>query len=63
MSAVRSLHDSLEREAAPATARPGVGLLGCGVVGAAVARRLLLAHPGLLRAVAVRDPHKAREVD
>jgi homoserine dehydrogenase len=32
-------------------------------VGAAVARRLLLAHPGLLRAVAVRDTHKARDVD
>jgi homoserine dehydrogenase len=46
-----------------ALARPGVGLLGCGVVGAAVARRLLLAHPGLLRAVAVRDPHKSRDVD
>jgi homoserine dehydrogenase len=63
MSAVLSLHDPLERGAAPVTARPGVGLLGCGVVGAAVARRLLLAHPGLLRAVAVRDPHKARDVD
>ena len=43
-------------------ARPGVGLLGCGVVGAAVARRLLFAHPGLLRAVAVRDPRKERNV-
>lgn len=62
MSAL-SLHDPLERTAAPAALRPGVGLLGCGVVGAAVARRLLLAHPGLLRAVAVRDPLKAREVE
>lgn len=61
MSAL-SLHDSLERPAAPPL-RPGVGLLGCGVVGAAVARRLLLAHPGLLRAVAVRDPAKSRDVD
>jgi homoserine dehydrogenase len=63
MSAALSLHDSIELGAVPATARPGVGLLGCGIVGAAVARRLLLAHPGLLRAVAVRDPFKARDVD
>ncbi len=63
MSAVPSLHDPLERGAAPVAARAGVGLLGCGIVGAAVARRLLLAHPGLLRAVAVRDPHKTRAVD
>jgi len=63
MSAALSLHDPLGREAAPATPRPGVGLLGCGIVGAAVARRLLLAHPGLLRAVAVRDPLKSRDVD
>jgi homoserine dehydrogenase len=62
MSAL-SLHDPLERGPAAQTARPGVGLLGCGVVGAAVARRLLLAHPGLLRAVAVRDPLKSRNVD
>jgi len=61
--AALSLHEVQERPSAPASARPGVGLLGCGVVGAAVARRLLQAHPGLLRAVAVRDPHKAREVD
>jgi len=61
MSAL-SLHDSLERPA-PVPQRPGVGLLGCGVVGAGVARRLLLAHPGLLRAVAVRDPAKSRDVD
>ncbi len=61
--AALSLHERQERPSAPARARPGVGLLGCGVVGAAVARRLLQAHPGLLRAVAVRDPHKAREVD
>jgi homoserine dehydrogenase len=49
--------------AVPSLRGPGVGLLGCGVVGAAVARRLLHAHSGLLRAVAVRNPHKAREVD
>ncbi len=61
--AALSLHELQERSSVPAPARPGVGLLGCGVVGAAVARRLLLAHPGLLRAVAVRDPHKARDVD
>lgn len=59
--AALSLHDSVDR--APAARRPGVGLLGCGVVGAAVARRLLLAHPGLLTAVAVRDPAKSRDVD
>src|SRR3984885_1625092 len=63
MSAALSLRDSLELGATSALKHPGVGLLGCGVVGAAVARRLLLAHPGLLRAVAVRDPFKAREVD
>jgi homoserine dehydrogenase len=63
MSAALSLHDSIELGAVPATVRPGVGLLGCGIVGAAVARRLLLAHPGLLRAVAVRDPLKSRDVD
>jgi homoserine dehydrogenase len=63
MSAALSLHDPRELGAVPATARPGVGLLGCGIVGAAVARRLLLAHPGLLRAVAVRDPLKSRDVD
>jgi len=62
MSAL-SLHDPLAHAAAKAPPRPGVGLLGCGVVGAAVARRLLLGHPGLLRAVAVRNPHKARDVD
>jgi homoserine dehydrogenase len=62
MSAVLSLPQPSERAVAPASTRPGVGLLGCGVVGAAVARRLIAAHPGLLRAVAVRDPHKARDV-
>jgi homoserine dehydrogenase len=62
MSAALSVSDP-ERGADAVTARPGVGLLGCGVVGAAVARRLLLAHPGLLVAVAVRDPLKSRAVD
>jgi homoserine dehydrogenase len=62
MSAL-SLDHSRGRSSGAALVRPGVGLLGCGVVGAAVARRLLLAHPGLLHAVAVRDPHKSRDVD
>jgi homoserine dehydrogenase len=61
MSASLSLQEPHVRSSAPVTA--GVGLLGCGVVGAAVARRLLLAHPGLLRGIAVRDPHKARDVE
>lgn len=60
MSAVPSLSARPDRTAA---APLGVGLLGCGVVGSAVARRLLAAHPGVLRAVAVRDPAKARDVD
>jgi homoserine dehydrogenase len=47
---------------APSIGRPGVGLLGCGVVGAAVARRLLAGHPGLLQAVAVKDARKPRDV-
>jgi homoserine dehydrogenase len=37
-------------------------LLGCGVVGSAVARRLLDRHPGLLRAIAVKNPAKPRSV-
>jgi homoserine dehydrogenase len=40
----------------------GVGLLGCGTVGSGVARRLVRSHPGLLRAIAVRDPRKPRDV-
>ena len=62
MSAVLSPDLRFERDAAPATARRGVGLLGCGVVGSAVARRLLAAHPGLIRAIAVKDPSKLRDV-
>jgi homoserine dehydrogenase len=47
----------------PVTARAqGVGLLGCGTVGSGVARRLLASHPGLIRAIAVRDPRKPRDV-
>ncbi|HYZ16011.1 MAG TPA: hypothetical protein VE591_06400, partial [Candidatus Acidoferrum sp.] len=50
--------------AIPAIARTGmstrgVGLLGCGTVGAGVARRLLVSHPGLVRGIAVRDPRKS----
>ena len=49
--------------ASPATTRArGVGLLGCGTVGSGVARRLLASHPGLIRAIAVRDPRKPRDV-
>ena len=40
----------------------GIGLLGCGVVGSAVARRLLATRPELVRGIAVRDPRKARDV-
>jgi predicted dinucleotide-utilizing enzyme len=40
----------------------GVGLLGCGTVGAGVARRLLASHPGLVRGIAVRHPDKPRDV-
>jgi homoserine dehydrogenase len=40
----------------------GVGLLGCGTVGSGVARRLLRSHPGLIQRIAVRDPHKSRDV-
>ncbi len=55
--------DSVPVAAAGTTARPrGVGLLGCGTVGAGVARRLLASHPGLLRAIAVRRPEKPRAV-
>lgn len=40
----------------------GIGLLGCGTVGSGVARRLLRSHPALFKAIAVRDPHKPRDV-
>jgi len=39
-----------------------VGLLGCGTVGSGVARRLIGSHPGLIKAIAVRDPRKPRDV-
>ncbi len=45
-----------------ATRARGVGLLGCGTVGAGVARRLLASHPGLVRGIAVRHPDKPRDV-
>lgn len=48
--------------AATTTRTRGVGLLGCGTVGSGVARRLVASHPGLIRAIAVRDPHKPRDV-
>jgi homoserine dehydrogenase len=60
MSAVLSLSEPSPEPSAPPLS--GIGLLGCGVVGTAVARRLLAAHPGRLHAVAVRDPSKARAV-
>jgi homoserine dehydrogenase len=44
------------------TATRGIGLLGCGTVGAGVARRLLVSHPGLVRGIAVRDPRKPRDL-
>jgi homoserine dehydrogenase len=49
----------VERKPLPAL---GIGLLGCGVVGSAVARRLLATRPDLLRGIAVKDPTKTREV-
>jgi homoserine dehydrogenase len=61
MSALPSVSDPSPSPGAARGAR-GVGLLGCGVVGSAVARRLLAGRPGVLRAVAVRDPHKPRDV-
>jgi homoserine dehydrogenase len=48
--------------AATTTRTRGVGLLGCGTVGSGVARRLVASHPGLIRAIAVLDPHKPRDV-
>ncbi len=48
-----------ERKPAPTL---GIGLLGCGVVGSAVARRLLAREPGLVRGIAVRDTTKPRDV-
>ncbi|GAC1577178.1 MAG: hypothetical protein NVS3B7_10400 [Candidatus Elarobacter sp.] len=44
------------------TRAQGIGLLGCGTVGSGVARRLLASHPGMIRGIAVRDPHKPRDV-
>jgi homoserine dehydrogenase len=47
------------------TPRPrthAVGLLGCGTVGSGVARRLVESQPGLLRAIAVRNPEKSRDL-
>ncbi len=55
--------DATPSATSPATTRAhGLGLLGCGTVGSGVARRLLASHPGLIRGIAVRDPHKPRDV-
>jgi homoserine dehydrogenase len=55
--------DAVVSQATTATARAhGVGLLGCGTVGSGVARRLIASHPGLIRAIAVRDPRKPRDI-
>jgi homoserine dehydrogenase len=62
MSAVLPAPDVLAPPVVRATLPRGVGLLGCGVVGAAVARRLLASQPDLLRAIAVRHPEKSRDV-
>jgi homoserine dehydrogenase len=48
--------------ASTTTRARGVGLLGCGTVGSGVARRLIASRPGLIRAIAVRDPRKPRDV-
>jgi homoserine dehydrogenase len=53
---------SISTTAGTAVRERGIGLLGCGTVGSSVARRLLVSHPELLRAIAVRDPHKPRAV-
>ena len=62
MSAVLPVPGSLDRARLPQTMRRGVGLLGCGIVGSAVARRLLASRPGLVRSIAVRDLTKTRDV-
>lgn len=55
--------DATSSATSPATTRAhGLGLLGCGTVGSGVARRLLASHPGLIRGIAVRDPHKPRDI-
>lgn len=63
MSAVLPAPDVLAPVAVPPVTGRGIGLLGCGVVGSAVARRLLATRPELVRAIAVRDPRKSRDVD
>jgi homoserine dehydrogenase len=55
--------DATSSATSQTTARAhGLGLLGCGTVGSGVARRLIVSHPGLIRGIAVRDPHKPRDV-
>lgn len=62
MSAVLPVADPLDRVSLPVPIRRGIGLLGCGIVGSAVARRLLASRPELVRSIAVRDVHKPRDV-
>jgi homoserine dehydrogenase len=57
-----SVAASTSTTASTAVRTRGIGLLGCGTVGSSVARRLLDSHPDLLHAIAVRDPHKERDV-
>lgn len=67
MSAVLSADPALAPRPAAGTdgmtAGAGIGLLGCGTVGGAVASALIASRPGLVRAIAVRSPGKKRRVE